>query len=88
MLRLFNIKAVLFLVTIELDKGYRRDIYGNNCRTSFSQEILARATKAFHVTVEDKPLGDFENYIFKAKDKNNEDYVLRLTHSSHRSKKR
>ncbi|PGX08215.1 phosphotransferase enzyme family protein [Bacillus sp. AFS033286] len=53
----------------------------------FSQEILARATKAFHVTVEDKPLGDFENYIFKAKDKNNEDYVLRLTHSSHRSKK-
>lgn len=53
----------------------------------FTNEILARAAKAYHVTVEEKPLGDFENYIFKAKDKNNEDYVLRLTHSSHRSKK-
>ena len=40
----------------------------------------------FHVTVEEKPLGDFENYIFKAKGDNDEDYVLRLTHSSHRSK--
>ncbi|PFJ18147.1 aminoglycoside phosphotransferase [Bacillus cereus] len=53
----------------------------------FTNEILARAVKAFHVTVGDKPLGDFENYIFKAKDKSDEDYVLRLTHSSHRSKK-
>lgn len=53
----------------------------------FTNEILARAAKAYHVTVEEKPLGDFENYIFKAKGKNNEDYVLRLTHSSHRSKK-
>ncbi|KMN46261.1 phosphotransferase enzyme family protein [Bacillus paramycoides] len=53
----------------------------------FTKEILARAAKSFHVTVEKKPLGDFENYIFKAKDRNDEDYVLRLTHSSHRSKK-
>ncbi len=52
----------------------------------FTKEILARAAKAFHVTVEEKPLGDFENYIFKAKGDNDEDYVLRLTHSSHRSK--
>lgn len=36
--------------------------------------------------MEEKPLGDFENYIFKAKGDNDEDYVLRLTHSSHRSK--
>ena len=53
----------------------------------FTHEILAEAAKVFNVKVEEKPLGDFENYIFKAKDKNNEDYVLRLTHSSHRSKK-
>ncbi|WP_242236668.1 phosphotransferase enzyme family protein [Bacillus cereus group sp. BfR-BA-01316] len=53
----------------------------------FTKEILTRAASLFHVTVEEKPLGDFENYIFKAKDKNDEDYVLRLTHSSHRSKK-
>ncbi|MGE6366485.1 phosphotransferase enzyme family protein [Bacillus paramycoides] len=53
----------------------------------FTNEILARAAKSFHVTVEKKPLGDFENYIFHAKDRNDEDYVLRLTHSSHRSKK-
>lgn len=53
----------------------------------FTNEILAEAAKIFNVKVEEKPLGDFENYIFKAKDKNDEDYVLRLTHSSHRSKK-
>ncbi len=53
----------------------------------FTNEILARAASLFHVTVEETPLGDFENYIFKAKDKGDEDYVLRLTHSSHRSKK-
>ena len=69
-----------------IKKIYRRDTYGNSSRTSFTKEILARAAKAFHVTVEEKPLGDFENYIFKAKGDNDEDYVLRLTHSSHRSK--
>ncbi|CAM4044688.1 phosphotransferase enzyme family protein [Bacillus paramycoides] len=53
----------------------------------FTNEILVRAAKSFHVTVEKKPLGDFENYIFKAKDRDGEDHVLRLTHSSHRSKK-
>lgn len=53
----------------------------------FTKEILARAAKEFYVTVEEKPLGDFENYIFKAKGDRGEDYVLRLTHSSHRSKK-
>ncbi|PGB03021.1 phosphotransferase enzyme family protein [Bacillus toyonensis] len=53
----------------------------------FTKEILKRAASLFHVTVGEKPLGDFENYIFKAQDKNDEDYVLRLTHSSHRSKK-
>ena len=37
--------------------------------------------------MEEKPLGDFENYIFKAKDDRKEEYVLRLTHSSHRSKR-
>ncbi|HDR4606101.1 MULTISPECIES: phosphotransferase enzyme family protein [Bacillus] len=53
----------------------------------FTKEILKRAASLFHVTLEDKPLGDFENYIFKAKGDCGEDYVLRLTHSSHRSKK-
>ncbi|MCW9134546.1 phosphotransferase [Bacillus paramycoides] len=53
----------------------------------FTKEILARAARVFRVTVEEKPLGDFENYIFHAKDRNDEDYILRLTHSSHRSKK-
>ncbi|KFM99724.1 aminoglycoside phosphotransferase [Bacillus clarus] len=53
----------------------------------FTKEILEEAAKVFHVIVEEKPLGDFENYIFHAKDENGESYVLRLTHSSHRSKK-
>lgn len=52
----------------------------------FTKEIVKRAASLFHVTVDEKPLGDFENYIFKAKGDRGEDYVLRLTHSSHRSK--
>ena len=30
----------------------------------FTKEILKRAASLFHVTVDEKPLGDFENYIF------------------------
>ncbi len=41
----------------------------------------------FHVTVEEKATWRFLRIIFfKAKGDNDEDYVLRLTHSSHRSK--
>ncbi|MBL1704303.1 aminoglycoside phosphotransferase, partial [Klebsiella pneumoniae] len=53
----------------------------------FTKEILKKAASLFQVIVEEKPLGDFENYIFKAKGDGSEEYVLRLTHSSHRSKK-
>lgn len=52
----------------------------------FYERDCKRAASLFHVTVDEKPLGDFENYIFKAKGDRGEDYVLRLTHSSHRSK--
>ena len=31
----------------------------------FTKEILKRAASLFRVTVEDKPLGDFENYILR-----------------------
>ncbi|HEK9101110.1 TPA: phosphotransferase [Bacillus pseudomycoides] len=53
----------------------------------FTNEILEEAANLFNVTVEKNPLGDFENYIFHAKDEKGVSYVLRLTHSSHRSEK-
>ncbi|WP_459502478.1 phosphotransferase enzyme family protein [Bacillus sp. C1] len=53
----------------------------------FTNEILEEARKRFNVTVEETPLGDFENYIFRAEDEKRVPYVLRLTHSSHRSEK-
>lgn len=53
----------------------------------FTNEILEEAANLFSVTVEKNPLGDFENYIFHAKDEKGVSYVLRLTHSSHRSEK-
>ncbi|SDZ21744.1 phosphotransferase [Bacillus sp. 166amftsu] len=53
----------------------------------FTTEILDEAARRFNVTVEETPLGDFENYIFHAKHESGESYVLRLTHSSHRFKK-
>jgi len=53
----------------------------------FTNKILEEAARRFNVTVEENPLGDFENYIFHAKDESGVSYVLRLTHSSHRSEK-
>lgn len=53
----------------------------------FTNEILEEAANVFHVKVEETPLGDFENYIFRAEDEKGVSYVLRLTHSSHRSNK-
>ncbi len=50
----------------------------------FTKELLHNAAEQFGVTVEEKPLGDFENYIFQAYTKEGEKRVLRLTHSSHR----
>ncbi|MDM5153439.1 phosphotransferase [Bacillus sp. DX1.1] len=51
----------------------------------FTNEILEEAANLFNVTVEETSLGDFENYIFRAKDESGIFYVLRLTHSTHRT---
>jgi amicoumacin kinase len=51
----------------------------------FSTELLHELAKRFGVTVEEKPLGDFENYVFQAATTEGEKRVLRLTHSSHRT---
>ncbi|WP_242222366.1 phosphotransferase enzyme family protein [Bacillus cereus group sp. BfR-BA-01380] len=53
----------------------------------FTKEILQEAAKRFGVTVREEPLGDFENYIFRAEGEDCTSYVLRLTHSSHRTYK-
>ncbi len=51
----------------------------------FSNEILFEAAKRFNLSTDSlKLLGSFENYVYEG-DRNGESYILRLTHSSHRS---
>ncbi|WP_409253223.1 phosphotransferase enzyme family protein [Bacillus sp. SCS-153A] len=52
----------------------------------FNEDILKRAADFFDSDSSNaKRLGDFENYVFEVH-KGGEPYILRLTHSSHRSK--
>ncbi|KUP09343.1 aminoglycoside phosphotransferase [Bacillus coahuilensis m2-6] len=51
----------------------------------FTSEVLFDTAKRFQVVPEEKPLGDFENFVFKARRNNGEIRILRFTHSSHRS---
>ncbi|WP_232695575.1 phosphotransferase enzyme family protein [Brevibacillus daliensis] len=50
----------------------------------FTKDIISEGADRFGVTVSGKPLGDFENYIFEA-ERAGIKYVLRFTHSSHRT---
>ncbi|NLL49114.1 MAG: phosphotransferase [Firmicutes bacterium] len=51
----------------------------------FSHEVLFEAAKRFGMSAESlKLLGDFENYVYEGKI-DGVNYVLRLTHSPHRS---
>lgn len=52
----------------------------------FSPSILSNLAERFAVTVEKKPIGDFENYVFSATTPDGAKRVLRVTHSSHRTK--
>ncbi|MFD2922988.1 phosphotransferase enzyme family protein [Halobacillus naozhouensis] len=52
----------------------------------FSEDLLKQASRQFQADAADaKKLGDFENYVFEVY-RNDQPYILRLTHSSHRSK--
>lgn len=52
----------------------------------FSKELLQRAAEVFQTDATNaKKLGDFENYVFEVY-KDEVPYILRLTHSSHRTK--
>ncbi len=51
----------------------------------FTQDILEEAAKRYSCSIANsKKLGDFENYVFEVH-RNGAPYILRLTHSSHRS---
>lgn len=51
----------------------------------FSQEVLKEAASRYEADVtQAKKLGDFENYVYEV-EKDGKPYILRLTHSSHRS---
>jgi Ser/Thr protein kinase RdoA (MazF antagonist) len=52
----------------------------------YSTDILHTAASKYDADATNaKKLGDFENYVFEVK-KNGSPYILRMTHSSHRSK--
>lgn len=52
----------------------------------FSQEVLYEAALRYKADASDaKKLGDFENYVYEVT-RDGKPYILRLTHSSHRSK--
>lgn len=51
----------------------------------FTDEVLLEAAKRFDLEISSlKKLGSFENYVYEAVN-NGRSYILRLTHSSHRS---
>ncbi|GIN61307.1 hypothetical protein J27TS8_13000 [Robertmurraya siralis] len=50
----------------------------------FTDEIMKTAFQQFSIQKEMQKLGDFENYVYEVV-KNKQSYILRLTHSSHRS---
>ena len=52
----------------------------------FTKDIVKNAASQFGMTVEEKPVGDFENYLFKGETGDGVQRILRLTHSTHRSK--
>lgn len=63
----------------------RRIFLEREVELQFSNEILFEAAKRFNLSTESlKLLGSFENYVYEG-DRNSESYILRLTHSSHRS---
>jgi amicoumacin kinase len=51
----------------------------------FTEDILKFFLESFNLQTEVKKLGDFENYVFEAY-RGNSPVILRITHSSHRSK--
>ncbi|WP_026905633.1 phosphotransferase enzyme family protein [Paucisalibacillus globulus] len=50
----------------------------------YSQEIINRFLKVYHLEPTYKVLGDFENYVYEVM-KEGKPYILRITHSSHRN---
>ncbi|MEH7436560.1 phosphotransferase [Neobacillus drentensis] len=50
----------------------------------FTQEVLNQFLTRFELESRVKKLGDFENYVFEVY-RNDQPFVLRITHSSHRS---
>ncbi|RSD28225.1 phosphotransferase enzyme family protein [Mesobacillus subterraneus] len=50
-----------------------------------NQDLLNEFLMLFELEKEVKKLGDFENYVFEVQ-KKSEQYILRLTHSSHRNR--
>lgn len=52
----------------------------------FSNDLLTQAAELFNIKIESlSELGAFENYVYEG-NRENEPVILRLTHSSHRSK--
>ncbi|GGE73592.1 phosphotransferase enzyme family protein [Priestia taiwanensis] len=50
----------------------------------FTSDIVQVGAEKFGVIVDEKRLGEFENYLYRATTKSGDERVLRFTHSSHR----
>ncbi|WP_042149260.1 phosphotransferase enzyme family protein [Paucisalibacillus sp. EB02] len=50
----------------------------------YNQAIIERFLKVYHLDASYKLLGDFENYVYEVT-KEGKPYILRITHSSHRT---
>jgi amicoumacin kinase len=51
----------------------------------FTSDVIRTGSERFGVAVDEKRLGDFENYLYRAMTKDGDVHVLRFTHSSHRT---
>ena len=69
---------------IKCPRSIRGDSFGTRNRATIFQEDDKAATRFGMSTESLKFLGDFENYVYEGKI-DGVNYVLRLTHSSHRS---
>lgn len=76
-LNIMNVKAIY-----ERKRGI---VMEKSVEILFTEDILKCFLESFHLQTEVKKLGDFENYVFEAYRGNNP-VILRITHSSHRSK--
>jgi Ser/Thr protein kinase RdoA (MazF antagonist) len=52
---------------------------------AFTNDIKKHFEKVFQINISDKPIGDFENFVFTSENSSGVKTIFRATHSSHRT---